>query len=88
MAEMSLDSLKDLLRRAAGESDEIPDVTDDLLDRQFDELGYDSLAILEVSSMVEREYQVSLDDDHASSARTPRLFLDLVNEMLREAEAA
>ncbi|MFF3375340.1 acyl carrier protein [Streptomyces sp. NPDC002680] len=88
MAEMTLESLKDMLHRAAGESDEAPDVTNDLLDTEFTDLGYDSLAVLEVSGMIEREYRISLDDDHASSANTPRLFLELVNGMLDKAEAA
>lgn len=74
----TIDDLRRILREGAG-AEEGVDLDADILDTAFDTLGYDSLALLETTVRISREYHVPLDDDAASSAKTPRELLALVN---------
>lgn len=51
----------------------------DITDIAFDVLGYDSLALLEASSRIEREFGVALDDSWIADVDTPRGLIRLVN---------
>ena len=73
---LTLDDLKRVLREGSGEG---ADLGADILDTTFDELGYDSLALLETTSRITREFHIDFDDDAAVAAATPREFLALVN---------
>lgn len=75
---VTIDDLKRILRECAGESDGV-DLDDDILDVEFEALGYDSLALLETAGQLGHEYGVELDDDATTSARTPRDLLAMVN---------
>jgi act minimal PKS acyl carrier protein len=83
MARFTLDDLRQVLRTAAGE-DESVDLDGDILDTDFGDLGYDSLAILETASLVERNFDVRLPDDDVGVQHTPRTFVDFVNSILQE----
>jgi act minimal PKS acyl carrier protein len=83
MARFTLDDLRQALRTAAGE-DESVDLDGDILDTDFGDLGYDSLAILETASLVERNFDVQLPDDDVGVQHTPRTFTDFVNSILQE----
>jgi act minimal PKS acyl carrier protein len=83
MARFTLDDLKQALRTAAGE-DESVDLDGDILDTDFGDLGYDSLAILETASLVERNFDVQLPDDDVGMKHTPGKFIDFVNSILQE----
>ncbi|KOG87803.1 actinorhodin polyketide synthase acyl carrier protein [Streptomyces varsoviensis] len=72
MAALTLDELKQILRESAGE-DESVDLSGDVLDVPFIDIGYDSLALLETAGRVERIYGVTLVDDAVSEAETPRV---------------
>ncbi|MFE0733500.1 acyl carrier protein [Streptomyces sp. NPDC058855] len=78
MARFTLDALRAVLVACAGEDDGV-DLTGDILDVTFEDLGYDSLALMESASRIERDLGVVLDDADVSEALTPRLLLDLVN---------
>lgn len=80
---LTLDDLRRILHEAAG-ADEIGP-TDDILDREFAELGYDSIALLECSGRIEREFLVTLADDTVAEAPTPRALLDIVNAEIASA---
>ena len=54
------------------------------LDMEFSELGYDSLALLETASRIEREYGVSVDEADLADATTPGALLALVGRRLGE----
>ncbi|MER6331222.1 acyl carrier protein [Streptomyces sp. NPDC014983] len=82
MREVTIDDLRQLLRTAAGESE--ADLDGDILDMEFENLGYDSLALLETASLIERHHGVKVADDIAG-ARTPREFLGRVNQPLADA---
>jgi act minimal PKS acyl carrier protein len=77
--ELTLADLTRILREAAGEDEGI-DLDGDILDTTFADLGYDSLALLEAASRIERELGVKLSDDAVGDAETPRLFLAAINQ--------
>jgi len=83
MAQFTLDDLKQVLRTAAGE-DESVDLDGDILDTDFGELGYDSLAIMETAGVIERSLGVQLPDDEVSQRHTPSEFIALVNSAIEE----
>lgn len=74
----TLDDLRRILIDAAGD-DESYNLDGDILDTDFEELGYESLALLETGGRIEREYGISLDEEVLSIANTPRLLIDTVN---------
>lgn len=76
--EVTLEDLKRILTEGAG-ADESIDLDGEVLDMEFAELGYDSLALLETASRLQREFGIVLDDDATIAAATPRALLDLVN---------
>ncbi|GLW54340.1 acyl carrier protein [Kitasatospora phosalacinea] len=78
---LSLEDLVTVLRESAGEDEEV-DLSGDIADVPFSDLGYDSLALLETAGRVQRQYGIVLDDEAMAAAETPRLFLTAVNEVL------
>jgi minimal PKS acyl carrier protein len=60
----------------------------DVLDTEFDGLGYDSLAMLETAARIEREFGVTLGDSSFTDAMTPRSLIELVNRCLTFPEAS
>lgn len=78
---ISLAELLRFLRQAAGESEQL-DPEGDILDTEFTELGYDSIALMETCAVMEREYGTTIDDTELADARTPRAMLALVNQRL------
>ncbi|MGV4929403.1 acyl carrier protein [Streptomyces sp. BHT-5-2] len=82
----TLDDLRRILREGAGTA-EGTDLDGDILDAGFEELGYESLALLETASRIEREYDIALDDSALADARTPRDLLEAVNARLRASAA-
>lgn len=84
MKELTLDGLTAILRECAGE-DEGTALRGDILDAAFEELGYDSIALLETVGRIQADYGVALSDDLVVEATTPRDMLVLVNRTLSEA---
>ena len=74
-------TLKDLTRilLAAAGADESVDLDGDIIDTDFADLGYDSVALLETGRRIELEFHLTLDDSELAQIRTPRALLDLVN---------
>ncbi|MDH6454881.1 MULTISPECIES: acyl carrier protein [unclassified Streptomyces] len=79
--QFTLDDLKRILLESAG-ADESVDLDGDILDLTFDALGYESLALLETGSRIEREYGITLDESALADATTPRQLLDVVTTQL------
>ncbi|AOR32932.1 actinorhodin polyketide synthase [Streptomyces fodineus] len=76
--EVTLARLTTMLRESVGEEEGV-DLDGDVIDTPFLELGYDSLALLQVIGEIEREYGVTIPDDAVVDAETPRALLDLIN---------
>lgn len=76
--------LKRILIEGAGADDGV-DLDGDILDVPFDDLGYESLALLETSGRIEREYGITLDDTTVTDATTPRVLIEVVNTHLATA---
>ncbi|MFC8920330.1 acyl carrier protein [Streptomyces sp. WAC05374] len=83
---LELTDLTALLRECAGE-DEGVDLDGDILDVLFIDLGYDSLALLQTTGRIERDFDLVLDEEAIDEADTPRAYLDLVNRALSERAA-
>jgi act minimal PKS acyl carrier protein len=79
----TIEDLKRILLEGAG-ADEGVDLDADILDTDFEELGYESLALLETGGRIEREYGISLDDDIFADNRTPRALVAAINAQLEE----
>ncbi|MCE7083344.1 acyl carrier protein [Streptomyces sp. ST2-7A] len=78
------EDLKRILSEGAG-ADHGADLDGDILDVEFEALGYESLALLETGLRIEREYDIKIDDDALLFARTPRDLVDEVNSRLASA---
>jgi minimal PKS acyl carrier protein len=86
-AEFTVKDLKRILYEASGES-EGADVDVGTLDHDFVELGYDSLALLETGSRIERELGIKLDDSTLLDSPTPRALIEAVNAHLTVHQAS
>lgn len=82
MREFTLSDLKRIMRSCAGETEAI-DLDGDILDDTFEDLGYDSLAILELCGRIESEFEVPIPDDAVEAIPTPRQAVVYFNEHIR-----
>lgn len=80
--QFTLDDLERVLRVAAGAVDGGAFDTD-VLDREFTDLGYDSLNLLEAVARIEQDYGIALADSVIGEATTPRALVHAVNEQGR-----
>ena len=88
MSEFTLQDLVEELRACAGEAEGVDVDSVDIMDLPFLEIGYDSLALLQVTGILKRERDIQLDDDEVLGAETPRLLLEIINENLPSQRAA
>ncbi|CAM5418221.1 MULTISPECIES: acyl carrier protein [Streptomyces] len=79
MSDMTLSELGDLLLECVGAPEEGMALEgEQALDTPFLEFGYDSLALLQVTSVINRKYGIVLDDDAVAEAETPRMLLRMI----------
>lgn len=78
MTKINLDDVRRLLRECAG-VDESVDLESDIGNQEFVDLGYDSLAVLEVTARIEQEFGVKIPEDDVPDIRTPASLVDHVN---------
>jgi act minimal PKS acyl carrier protein len=81
MDRLELTGLARILRVWGGEEDCV-ELTEEVQDMYWIELGYDCLSVLQTTGSIERKYDVLLDGELLELADTPRRFLRLVNEVL------
>jgi minimal PKS acyl carrier protein len=81
LRELTLDDVRSILRDSGG-VDEGVDLNGDILDTTFEDLGYDSLALLEASTRIELTFGVRLDDPTFRDTATPRALMAEVNSRL------
>ena len=78
MPQIMLSELADIMRECAGWAQSLEEAPDE----SFLELGYDSLALMETHSRINRDYGVGLSEDELGSLRTPRELVDFVNTLI------
>ncbi len=78
MPEFTLDELKGFMLRCSGVPDDVS-LDSDITDVAFADLGYDSLAVLEIASAIQRAYRVDVSDEAIEGMRTPGDVIDFVN---------
>jgi|GraSoi013_1_20cm_4_1032433.scaffolds.fasta_scaffold114451_1 act minimal PKS acyl carrier protein len=81
MEVFTLDDLRQIMRDCAG-VDESVDLDGDIADVEFTELGYDSLALLELASQVQRRLSVVIPDEAVQEMPTPALAVHYINTVL------
>jgi act minimal PKS acyl carrier protein len=81
MHRLELTDLTRILRIWGGE-EECVELTEEVQDLYWDELGYDSLCVLQTTGSIERKFDVLLDGELFELGDTPRRFLELVNRAL------
>ena len=81
MSSFTLAELRELMRSATG-VDEGVDLDGDISDIEFSELGYDSLAVLELASQIQRKHGVRIPDDLVAEMNTPAVAVKLVNSLV------
>jgi act minimal PKS acyl carrier protein len=79
--QLTLDDVRSILRVSGGVAEGV-DLDGDIIDVPFESLGYDSLAMLEASTHIERTFGVRLDDPTFRDSATPRTLLEVVNSQL------
>jgi act minimal PKS acyl carrier protein len=75
---MSIDDLRSIIIACAGGGDEDA-LHGDISDVSFDELGYDSLALIEMAATLQREHGVVISDEQVTVVRSPSELLTLIN---------
>ncbi|MGY1434615.1 acyl carrier protein [Streptomyces reniochalinae] len=81
MSSISFDDLKAIMSRCTGELDG-RELTESDLSTSFTEIGYDSLAVLEIASQLQREYGLQIPDEAIEEMDSPQAVIDYVNTNL------
>jgi act minimal PKS acyl carrier protein len=76
---MTFDDLKAVMSRCTGDAEEL---TPDNLGTAFTDIGYDSLAVLEIASQIQREYGLQIPDEAIEGMNAPQDVIDYVNASL------
>ncbi|WP_331723512.1 acyl carrier protein (plasmid) [Streptomyces sp. NBC_00868] len=85
MSDFTVADLKRILQAGDGIDCEV-DLESELdPNTSFAEHGFDSLAVLELTNRIEREYGISVEDGGLEYENTPREVVDYVNALLAEA---
>jgi minimal PKS acyl carrier protein len=79
--QLTLDDVRSILRVSGGVEEGV-DLDGDIIDVTFEDLGYDSLALLEASTNIERTFGVTLDDPTFRDTATPKALMEVVNSQL------
>ncbi|WP_405137183.1 acyl carrier protein [Nocardia sp. NBC_01388] len=78
MKVISFEDLRRILVSSAG-APEIEVGEGEFADTSFEDLGYESLALMESAAAIEREYGINVPDEELTQVKTPRELTDLVN---------
>lgn len=81
MVQLTVPELMQVMRECAGEDESVA-FAGDVGGTDFADLGYDSLAVLEVTSRLSHDYGVTLPEEGVSELRTPADMVHFVNARL------
>ncbi|OAA28782.1 act minimal PKS acyl carrier protein [Frankia sp. EI5c] len=79
---MTIDELREILVACAGGGDDEDGLRGDISDVTFEELGYDSLALIETAARLRLDHDVVVPDEEIAQLRTPRDLLDRINSQI------
>ncbi|MDX3380599.1 acyl carrier protein [Streptomyces niveiscabiei] len=82
---MSYDDLRAILVEAAGSAEGVDLTSQDILDSDLYDVGYDSLALIEVGARIQQRYGIDIPDEEVTELRTFRTILDRVNSSISTA---
>jgi len=77
---LTIDEFKLIMRQVAGNDPDI-DSAAETEDSLLTDLGYDSLALLEIAAVVQQRYGISVPDDCTERMTTPRAAVAYINEL-------
>jgi act minimal PKS acyl carrier protein len=83
MRQFMLDDLRRIVRQCGGEAEAV-DLDGDIADMTFEDLGYDSLALIEMSAQIQQEFGVVVSDGAIEHMKTPRATVEYVNELIAQ----
>lgn len=86
MSTITVADLREILSASVGVEDDVY-FDGDHLHVDFAELGYDSLALLELASQVQRKYGVPIPDEAIREMSTPQAAVDYINARLAKVGA-
>jgi minimal PKS acyl carrier protein len=78
---MSMDDLRDILVACVG-GDDTDALHGDISSVSFEDLGYDSLALIETAAKLKLHHGVDIPDEELTEVRTPGELLDMVNDRI------
>lgn len=81
MTDFTLDDLRSIMRGSAGE-DESVNLDGAIADSSFTDLGYDSLAVLEIMSQLAQRYGIRIPEEDAAELVTPAQAVTYVNSRM------
>lgn len=81
---MTITELGRILVECAG-GDEVSELREATAEVAFDDLGYDSLALIETASRIQRDYGVQIPEDLLVEVKTPKELIDIINDQMRGA---
>jgi minimal PKS acyl carrier protein len=77
---LTIDEFKEIMQAVAGYDDSI-DLSRDVTDASLNDLGYDSLALLEIAAVVQQRYKITVPDDSTERMTTPRVAVAYINDL-------
>jgi len=78
---MTITELRRILVECAG-GDDIAELDGDIAALDFEQLGYDSLALIETASRIQRDFGVMIPEEQLIDVKTPQELIDIVNSQL------
>ncbi|MFG2087275.1 MULTISPECIES: acyl carrier protein [unclassified Spirillospora] len=81
MSRFTVDDIRRILRDCAGEPDSVS-LEDDIGAISFEQMGYDSLAVLEMAARIQQEFLVAIPDETVSELPTPDAVVGYVGPRL------
>ncbi|WP_280266628.1 acyl carrier protein [Nocardia wallacei] len=79
---MTIDELRRILVACAGGDEDAPELAGDFSAVEFEELGYDSLALIETASRIQHDFGVTVPEEQLIELKTPQELIDIVNNRL------
>lgn len=82
MNQFTLQDLDKTAGACVGVDDKTEPITENNADKSFEDLGYDSLAIFELTTKLEHDLPIQVSDDEIEGLVTPRAVVEFINRKL------